>query len=217
MTRALAAYDLGLWDGVLADLEPVLHWQPDNRDALSLCGWAYHYKGDSATAGKYFGQFRVSDAAGQATTSRPVIFLIQPANSTPDPPDPLVARPDRVVIEPDQTVTFTGSPMETKHLDVTLEKAPEPKHGTGKPASTGATAPANPTPAPAGNGKINVGASGGWCNVTIDGAARGATPVAGVELSAGPHRVTCTTPDGKTQTATVVVPADGVARHKFML
>jgi serine/threonine-protein kinase len=117
----------------------------------------------------------------------------------------------------DQTVTFTGSPMETKHLDVTLEKAPEPKHGTSKPASTSATAPPTPAPAPAGNGKINVGASGGWCNVTIDGAARGATPVAGVELSAGPHRVTCTTPDGKTQTATVVVPADGVARHKFTL
>ncbi|MBS2018212.1 MAG: serine/threonine protein kinase [Deltaproteobacteria bacterium] len=120
----------------------------------------------------------------------------------------------------EQSVMFTGSPMETKRLEVNLEKAPEPKHVTSKPVSTGAsTAPTAPTtaPQPAGNGKINVGASGGWCNVTIDGAARGATPVAGVELSAGPHRVTCTTPEGKTQTATVVVPADGVARHKFTL
>ena len=48
-------------------------------------------------------------------------------------------------------------------------------------------------------------------------AARGATPVAGVELSAGPHRVTCTTAEGKAQSATVVVPADGTARYRFTL
>ena len=38
-----------------------------------------------------------------------------------------------------------------------------------------------------------------------------------VTLSAGPHRVTCTTAEGKAQTATVTVPADGTARHKFTL
>jgi len=116
----------------------------------------------------------------------------------------------------EQTVTFTGNAMENKRLDVTLEKAPEPKHGGRPVAHGGAPVPA-PVAAPAGAGKLNVGASGGWCNVTVDGAARGATPVAGVELSAGPHKVTCTTSDGKAQTATVTVPADGVARYKFTL
>jgi serine/threonine-protein kinase len=113
----------------------------------------------------------------------------------------------------EQTVTFTGAPMETKHVDVTLEKAPEPRHGTPRPVTTAPTAP----PQPQGNGKLNVGASGGWCNVTVDGAPRGATPVAGIELPAGAHKVTCTTPDGKTQSASVVVPVDGVARYKFTL
>ena len=115
----------------------------------------------------------------------------------------------------EQTVSFTGNAMETKHLEVTLEKAPE-KHGA-SPArtSTGTSAPA--APQPVGAGKLNVGASGGWCNVTVDGAARGATPVAGLELSAGTHRVTCTTADGKAQSATVTVPADGTARYKFTL
>jgi serine/threonine-protein kinase len=114
----------------------------------------------------------------------------------------------------EQTVGFSGNPMETKHLDVALEKAPERHTTTSVRASGG-----NPTPAPqaAGAGKLNVGASGGWCNVTVDGAPRGATPVAGVELSAGAHRVTCTTPDGKTQSASVTVPADGTARYKFTL
>ena len=40
---------------------------------------------------------------------------------------------------------------------------------------------------------------------------------AGLELSAGPHKVTCTTADGKAQNAVVTVPADGVARYKFSL
>jgi serine/threonine-protein kinase len=114
----------------------------------------------------------------------------------------------------EQTVSFTGNAMETKHLEVALEKAPE-KHGT-SPLRT-STSGGIAAPQPAGAGKLNVGASGGWCNVTVDGAARGATPVAGLELSAGSHRVTCTTSDGKTQSATVAVPADGTARYKFTL
>ena len=114
----------------------------------------------------------------------------------------------------EQTVSFTGNAMETKRLEVSLEKAPE-KH-TANPARTNAGGAVTPA-AQAGAGKLNVGASGGWCNVTVDGTARGATPVAGVELSAGTHRVTCTTADGKAQSATVTVPADGTARYKFTL
>ena len=117
----------------------------------------------------------------------------------------------------EQTVTFTGVAMETKRVDVTLEKAPEPRHGPVRPSQPTPGPTQAPVTAPAGNGKLNVGASGGWCNVTVDGAPRGATPVAGLELSAGAHRVTCTTADGKTQSASVTVPADGVARYKFTL
>jgi eukaryotic-like serine/threonine-protein kinase len=114
----------------------------------------------------------------------------------------------------EQTVSFSGNAMETKQLEVSLEKAPE-KHAA-NPVRTGAATAATAAQ-PAGAGKLNVGASGGWCNVTVDGAARGATPVAGLELSAGTHRVTCTTADGKAQSATVTVPADGTARYKFTL
>jgi len=116
----------------------------------------------------------------------------------------------------EQTVSFSGNAMETKRLEIALEKAPEPRHGTGRPGGTGGGA-STAAAVPAGAGKLNVGATGGWCNVTVDGAGRGATPVAGVELSAGPHRITCTTADGKSQSATVVVPADGTARYKFTL
>ncbi len=114
----------------------------------------------------------------------------------------------------EQSVGFSGNAMETKRLDVALEKAPEIRH---VPIKNGGAAAPTTAVAPVGAGKLNVGAAGGWCNVTVDGAARGATPVAGVELSAGPHRITCTTADGKAQAATVVVPADGTARYRFTL
>ena len=86
------------------------------------------------------------------------------------------------------------------------------QHRTGHPATT-----SNNTSAPVGNGKLNVATNSGWCNVAVDGANKGATPVAGLELAAGPHKVTCTSPDGKSQTATVSVPTDGTARYRFTL
>ncbi len=106
----------------------------------------------------------------------------------------------------DYETKFIGQPSEKKHFDVTLVKAVAAV-GTGPHIDTG----------PRGSGKLNVGASGGWCNVAVDGAGKGPTPLAGIELSSGPHRVTCTTGDGKTQSTTVTVPVDGTARYKFSL
>ncbi len=119
----------------------------------------------------------------------------------------------------EQVLTFMGEPMEKKHFDVTLERARRGAKPSSGPATTPAgPGPATPPPAPAaGNGKLNVGASGGWCNVSVDGTPRGATPVAGLDLPAGPHRVTCVTGEGKTQTATITVTADATARYKFTL
>jgi serine/threonine-protein kinase len=123
----------------------------------------------------------------------------------------------------DQTFTFTGSPYEKKHFDVTLDhvagdavNAPSSPPATHRPHSSPPSASPAPQPA-AGNGKLNVGAAGGWCNVTVDGAARGATPVAGIELGSGPHRITCATSDGKTQVATVTVTADATTRYRFTI
>lgn len=109
----------------------------------------------------------------------------------------------------EQSVSFIGAPQESKKLDVTLAK--EPPHKA-HPATTTTT-----TAAPSGSGKLNVGASGGWCNVTVDGQAKGATPVAGVDLAAGSHKVTCTTPDGKTQSASVNVAPNDTTRYRFSL
>jgi serine/threonine protein kinase len=118
----------------------------------------------------------------------------------------------------DQTFSFSGSPFERKHFDVVVDRAASDVAAASVGRHSGAHQSQTTTPAPqGGNGKLNVGASGGWCNVTVDGVARGATPVAGIDLSAGPHRVTCALSDGKVQVATVVVPADATTRYRFAL
>jgi eukaryotic-like serine/threonine-protein kinase len=112
----------------------------------------------------------------------------------------------------EETVTVTGEPHETKRVEITLTKMSAPRAHRA-PASAGPS----DTRAPTGTGKLNVGATGGWCNVTVDGTPRGATPVAGLELPAGTHKIACAPESGKTQHATVVVPEGGTARYKFEL
>jgi serine/threonine protein kinase len=114
----------------------------------------------------------------------------------------VVAAPGYVDFE----TKFIGQPQEKKHFDVTLQKqVAVVSKGGGHVAVE-----------PKGKGKLNVGASGGWCNVSVDGVAKGPTPLAGLELSSGPHKLTCTG-EGKTLNATVHVPIDGTARYKFSL
>ncbi len=128
----------------------------------------------------------------------------------------IVAAPGYV----EQSFTFIASPQETKHFDVQLARETHRPHVySGVPTPVGPAAVAvNPQPAaPVGNGKLNVGASPGWCNVSIDGVARGPTPLAGLELSAGSHRVVCTAPDHPAMSATVTVAPDATTRYRFTL
>ncbi len=123
----------------------------------------------------------------------------------------------------DQTFGFTGSPFEKKHFDVAIDRpagdAPTPTLAPTHHSSSHSAPPAAPASqaATGGTGKLNVGASGGWCNVTVDGVARGATPVAGIELGSGTHRVGCVGPDGKSQAAMVTVSADATTRYRFTI
>ncbi len=112
---------------------------------------------------------------------------------------------------------------DTKQVPFELEKKREAPAAA--PTASG-TSPANAANAantgaaeapavPAATGTLNVGLSSGWCNVAVDGAAKGQTPLAGVELGVGHHRVTCTMEDGKSLTAQVVVAKDTTTRYKF--
>jgi serine/threonine protein kinase len=88
-----------------------------------------------------------------------------------------------------------------------------PPRAAPRPAGTTAatTSPATAT------GKLNVSARGGWCNLSVDGAQRGPTPVAGIVLTAGTHAVTCTPEGGRPMSASVHVDPEGTARYSFTI
>jgi serine/threonine protein kinase len=68
-----------------------------------------------------------------------------------------------------------------------------------------------------GNGRLSIVAGTGRCTVSVDGVARGTTPLAAFELPAGAHRVECVWPGGRARSASVSV-AEGTATHyKFAL
>jgi serine/threonine-protein kinase len=68
-----------------------------------------------------------------------------------------------------------------------------------------------------GSGRLSIAASPGHCAVSIDGVARGATPLAAFEVSAGTHRVECVTAAGKARTASVSVSEGAATHYKFSL
>jgi serine/threonine-protein kinase len=68
-----------------------------------------------------------------------------------------------------------------------------------------------------GMGRLSISASPGWCSVSVDGVARGVTPLAPFEVQAGSHRVDCVPPSGKARAASVTIGEGVLSRHKFAL
>jgi serine/threonine-protein kinase len=68
-----------------------------------------------------------------------------------------------------------------------------------------------------GAGRLTIGASPGWCMIYIDGVPRGPTPIAALDLPAGPHVVRCDPPKGRAKTTTIAVQEGAVSRFKFAL
>jgi serine/threonine-protein kinase len=65
--------------------------------------------------------------------------------------------------------------------------------------------------------RLSITASPGWCSISVDGVARGITPVTANDLTAGVHRVECVPPMGKAQSATLLMTEGSSARHSFTL
>jgi eukaryotic-like serine/threonine-protein kinase len=72
-----------------------------------------------------------------------------------------------------------------------------------------------PTNKTIGNGRLAIVASPGSCAVSVDGVARGNTPLGGLELAAGPHRIECAPPSGKAKTVSVTISEGASARYRF--
>jgi len=141
-----------------------------------------------------------------ATPPAPVpVVAFEPAAQTSTPP----------AQEPSSTAGVV-LPGNAPPAESTLAATPASK-GAAAPRSQEKPAQATAPAVAAGSGKLNVAARGGWCNVAIDGASRGPTPVAGVVVSAGTHTVTCTPEGGRPLSASVKVETDATARYSFVI
>jgi serine/threonine-protein kinase len=109
-----------------------------------------------------------------------------------------------------KTHKLNGAIGESKKLDGALDRLPS---GGRDPRPT----TAEPKVAAAGSGKLMISASGGWCNVSVDGKPQGATPTGALELPAGTHTVTCTDASGKSVSQGAKVNAGETTRVKFTL
>ena len=115
-----------------------------------------------------------------------------------------------------RTYTFNAKSGETKSFLDPLVK--DPTGGAGdkgsgdKGAGDGKGAPAGG----GGTGKLRVGAKGGFCTVTVNGASVGATPLE-TSVPSGSARVSCKTESGKTMSQVVQVTAGETARVSFKI
>jgi serine/threonine-protein kinase len=67
------------------------------------------------------------------------------------------------------------------------------------------------------NGRLTVAATPGSCAVSIDGVARGDTPLPSLELTVGLHRVECTSPSGSGQSVKLVISEGTESHYQFAL
>jgi serine/threonine-protein kinase len=69
----------------------------------------------------------------------------------------------------------------------------------------------------AGNGRLQIVSSPGSCSVSVDGVSRGTTPLGGIELPAGAHRIDCAPALGRAKTVNLTISEGASARYKFSL
>jgi len=113
----------------------------------------------------------------------------------------------KVIASPSPTAAASTSPTATFEL------------GSDTPVISVDSLPSAATSKPAtvqkGTGKLWISAAPGWCNVTVDGKAQGATPVTDIDLPSGSHSVKCVSASGKTESIAVQIYASGTTKHKF--
>ena len=110
-----------------------------------------------------------------------------------------------------KTLSFTAQPGETKTFtEVLLKGDPSAPTVPGKPDD-----PRVPVPA-AAPAKVRVGAKGGFCNVTVNGASLGATPVEAT-VPSGTVRVSCKPATGATMSQSIQVGPGETGRVSFKI
>ena len=113
-----------------------------------------------------------------------------------------------------KTFVFTAKRGETKTFIDRLQKGEATT--TASTASAATAAPGEKPASSASTARVRVGAKGGYCNVTVNGASYGATPVEAV-VPAGTIRVSCKPPTGASMSQAIKVAPGEIGRVSFKI
>lgn len=149
-------------------------------------------------------------AIGVVALSLLVMFAMRGMNTKSD------LSPDRDDV-PSQAATAVSIPP-----GVSAPKAPDSQPADWTAVEAAQVAPAAPAPVAAPSaapgkprpGRVAIGSTPVSCMLTVDGAKRGPTPIAALELTPGPHKLLCSA-KGKTQEHSFNVTAGTSNRHVF--
>jgi len=136
-------------------------------------------------------------------TPAPAPAPVAPAPVAPAPVAPAPVAPAALAapVAPEPAAVEPQVPPAAPLVDPSAPHARRAHDRTRRP-TTSATAPAavaDRTP-----GHLTVGATP-WCTVSVDGVGRGQTPVVGLSLPPGTHRIACINPERGTQERTVTL------------
>jgi hypothetical protein len=67
-----------------------------------------------------------------------------------------------------------------------------------------------------GTGHLSILASPGVCTIYVDGANKGTTPIATIDVPTGMRQIKCELSNGKSKATTVIVTDGATARYKFI-
>jgi serine/threonine protein kinase len=94
---------------------------------------------------------------------------------------------------------------------------PKAAESTGVPLISVDSLPVAPRGSGLSKGRLSVVSNPGSCTVSVDGVSHGTTPLGAFEVSAGPHRIECSPPNGKSKSVNVVVAEGSAAHYNFAL
>ncbi len=130
-----------------------------------------------------------------------LVGVIRSASGSPHRlPSSEVSDPTPVAAAADPMPAPTGSVPVISIDSLPVSPSADPPHGAGT-----------------GTGRLLIGASPGWCAISVDGMKRGPTPLPAIDLSPGLHVIRCDSPNGKTKTDSIYIKDGATARHRFTI
>jgi serine/threonine protein kinase len=94
---------------------------------------------------------------------------------------------------------------------------PKAAESTSVPVISVDSLPVAPRGSGLSKGRLSVVSNPGSCAVSVDGVSHGTTPLPAFDVSAGPHRIECSPPTGKSKSVNVVVAEGSAAHYNFAL